>query len=197
MPPVAPVDKPLWWGGYRAEFKPISKEKHAALGDDIDAIRRDAQVIDTRQGRRFRIDISSYEFCEGKTEAEVEGFTVYVYTPAMCAIEKLRAVCQQMPEYHLVSHPTARARDFYDIYAVLTRTGLDLSLPENLELFRHIFAAKEVPLSHLGRIAEVREFHRPDWDAVRSSVVGETFEFDFYFDYVLADVAKLNSLWEE
>ena len=114
----------------------------------------------------------------------------------MCVIEKLRALCQQMPEYER-AHPTPRARDFYDIYATVTRKGLDLSLPENIELVRHIFNAKRAPLGLLAKLAETREFHRPDWDAVRNAVVGEVFDFDIYFDFVLEEVSKLKALWEE
>ena len=47
---------------------------------------------------------------------ELDDYTIYVYSPTMIAIEKLRAICQQMPEYALQRRPSARARDFYDIY---------------------------------------------------------------------------------
>ena len=93
--------------------------------------------------------------------------------------------------------PAHGSRDFYDIYATATRKGLDLSLPENLELVRHIFEAKRVSLGLLAKIAETREFHRSDWDAVRNAVVGEAFDFDIYFDFVLEEVSKLTALWEE
>ena len=51
----------------------------------------------------------------------------------MLLLEKLRALCQQMKEYEFSSHPTARARDFYDIHLVLTKTGTDLSTEENAD----------------------------------------------------------------
>lgn len=101
-----------------------------------------------------------------------------------------------MPDYGR-TNPTPRARDFYDIYAIVTRRAVDLSLPENLELFRHIFGAKRVPLALLARISESREFHRPDWDAVRDSVQGVVFEFDIYFDFVLDQVSRLEALRNE
>jgi hypothetical protein len=101
-----------------------------------------------------------------------------------------------MPEYAR-AHPTPRARDFYDIYTTVTRRGLDLALSENLELFGHIFLAKRVPLALLPRIVRTREFHRPDWAAVRDTVVGEVLGFDTYFDFVVEEVAKLDTLWNE
>ena len=72
----------------------------------------------------------------------------------MIALEKLRAICQQMPEYILQRRPSARARDFYDIHLVVSLTGMNLSSQENLELVRHIFAAKDVPLRLLGKIKD-------------------------------------------
>jgi len=37
------------------------------------------------QQRVFTIDISRWEFCEGKTETKLEEFTIYVYTPSKVA----------------------------------------------------------------------------------------------------------------
>jgi hypothetical protein len=59
-------------------------------------------------------------------------------------------------------------------------------------VLRHIFAAKEVPLEFLQLIAAQREFHRPDWDSVRLSISSDNLkEFDFYFDFVVEEVASL------
>jgi len=115
----------------------------------------------------------------------------------MIAIEKLRAICQQMPDYPLRRHPTARARDFYDIHLIAATSGMDFSTPANLELTRQIFAAKEVPLEFLGRIKNEREFHRPDWDSVRASSSGEVAGFDYYFDFVITRAESMKALWEE
>jgi hypothetical protein len=115
----------------------------------------------------------------------------------MIVLEKLRAICQQMPEYAQRTRPNARARDFYDIWCTLAATGLNLSAPQNTDLLRHIFAAKEVPLRLLAGIGEQREFHRPDWPAVVASVAGNVEEFDFYFDFVVEKVWALKPLWVE
>lgn len=195
VPPGLGFDPRPWWGGYVVEFKLIERTRAATLATDLQRMRIRARTIDTRQGRTFRIEISKHEYCAGKVPAQFEGRTIYVYTEEMCVIEKLRAICQQMPAYGRV-HPTARARDFYDIYTTVTRRAIDLALPESLEMFRAIFAAKEVPLSLLPHIAETREFHRPDWAAVRDAVAGEVLEFDFYFDFVVEEVSRLESLWK-
>ena len=185
-----------WWGGYYVEFKLIEQVRADALGNDPQRMRIQSEAVDAQQGRKFRVEISKHEYCEGKISAKIDGHTIYVYTEEMCVIEKFRAICQQMPEYGR-THPTPRARDFYDIYTTVTRRGLDLTLPENLELFRHIFAAKRVALGLLPRIADVRDFHEPDWEAVRAAVVGEVFDFSVYFDFVVEVASGLHALWNE
>jgi hypothetical protein len=196
VPPELTEDRATWWGGYYVEFKLIPKARAEALKSNPEQMRRQAETIAPRQGRKFRVDISKYEYCEGKTSADLDGHTVYVYTEEMCVVEKFRAICQQMPEYRR-THPTPRARDFYDIYTTVTRRGLDLGLSENLDLFRHIFGVKRVPLTFLPRVVETREFHRPDWAAVKDTVVGEVLDFDTYFDFVVEEASKLDSVWKE
>ena len=100
----------------------------------------------------------------------------------------------QMPEYPHRGRPAARARDFFDVYIVVKKCGADLASNANRELITHVFSAKDVPFLLLSKINEYREFHRPDWDAVRTSVVGPLEEFDFYFDLVLGE-ERLKSLW--
>jgi hypothetical protein len=108
----------------------------------------------------------------------------------MLVLEKLRAICQQMPEYRemVKSHPpAARARDFFDIYIITQKFPIDMNNPRIKELLTAIFAAKRVPLDYLNRILNYRDFHRRDFvslkDTVKSGV--ELKDFDFYFDYVI------------
>jgi hypothetical protein len=195
--PPEPPSHPHW-GGYRAEFKLIEKATFQRLGGDLEAMRRQSlSVGDPQASRKFRIEISKYEYCEGKEAVEVEDYLCYVYTPAMIAAEKLRAICQQMPAYPLVRHKAARARDFYDIYAVVTARRLDLSTREYVDLIRHVFEAKEVPLALLGKIPETRVFHVQEWSAVRDTLGEEDRGFDFYFDFVVGLLQKLKPLWVE
>jgi predicted nucleotidyltransferase component of viral defense system len=194
--PADPTGRPPTWGGYLAEFKLIDRRRFDQLGSD--GSRRQSLTIGPGTQRRvFRVEISKHEFCADKEERDLDGFTIYVYTPAMIAIEKLRAICQQMPEYTLVRYKTARARDFYDIYCILTEHDLDWSIPEHLELVRGIFEAKDVPLSFIPKIPETREFHRLDWPAVQDSVSGPLESYDYYFDAVVEATIGLYSLWEE
>jgi predicted nucleotidyltransferase component of viral defense system len=184
------------WGGYSVEFKLISKAKAAELAGDIDANRRNAAVLGLANERIFRIEISKYEYVEGKIEKELDAYTVFVYSPEMIAAEKFRALCQQMPEYAPVRNKRARARDFYDIHTVLSRTNIDLTTQQNHELLTAIFAAKDVPLKLLGQIGGQREFHEPDWPSVTLATAEPTREFQFYFDFVVEQVEKLKPLWD-
>jgi hypothetical protein len=195
--PANPDGRPPTWGGYRLEFKLIPLTHFEQLGGDLTAMRRQAEIVAPGQQRTFTIEISKHEYCAGKVEAELDGYTIYVYTPAMIAIEKLRAICQQMPEYTLVRNKRARARDFYDIVSILSEAHIDLATPENLDLARHIFAAKDVPLRLIARIPDTREFHRPDWPSVKDTIAGELQEYDVYFDAVAAATRALHPLWEE
>jgi len=185
------------WGGYEVSFKIIETEKYDAYSGDLDRARREAAVVGPLNQRVFNVQISKHEHCVGKCEVEFDDYTIYVYPPEMLAIEKLRAICQQMPEYTKRGHPAPRARDFYDIFTILTIMGVNLSSPSNLQLISDIFRAKDVELKLIGRISEYREFHRPDWPSVELSVTGELKEFDFYFDFVLEQSKLLKSLWVE
>ncbi len=198
-PKVLGPDKPPTWGGYLAEFKLIAKGPASNLKQEVDRMRREAHTIGPGQLRVFRVEISKHEFCLGKRKADLDGYSIYVYTPEMCVLEKLRALCQQMPDYpHTGDTKRARARDFYDIFETIEQLGIDLGTPENLELCRNIFSAKEVPLSLLQGLADMREFHRPDWELVRLTVPGNPREFDYYFNYILQVVLpRLKPLWEE
>lgn len=124
------------WGGYQVDFKIADRATYEKNKDDIEALRRNASLVGPEQKRTFRVDISKYEFVEPKEETEIDNYTVYVYTPAMLAIEKLRAICQQMPEYELRRNPKPRARDFYDIHAIVTAEKISITTPENIELLR-------------------------------------------------------------
>ncbi len=194
--PAVPGDDARW-GGYVVDFKIIQADLYAKLGGEPEALRRNAFITGPLQKRTFRIELSKHEFCRDKTETELDDYTVYVYTPEMLAIEKLRALCQQMPQYRGRVHKTARARDFYDIHLLVTQAGVNLSAPENIDLLKAIFGAKDVPLTLIPKIDTTREFHEPDWPAVQNAVSGELKGFDHYFNFVVEQTKSLESLWIE
>lgn len=159
-------------------------------------MQRSAQTVgEATQQRTFTIEISKGEFCGDKRRVTLDDYSIYVYSPTMIAIEKLRAICQQMPEYTLRKHKTSRARDFYDVRALVETIGVNLAAPASLALFKRIFGAKQVPLDLLPRIREYRAFHEAGWAYVESSVDEEVDPFDSYFDFVVGQVARLEALW--
>lgn len=51
---------------------------------------------------------------------DLEGYKIKVYTLEMIVYEKLRAICQKLPEYKYAQEPIkARPKDFYDIYMIM------------------------------------------------------------------------------
>jgi predicted nucleotidyltransferase component of viral defense system len=181
------------WGGYQVDFKIADRATYEKHGNDIEALRRNASLVGPEQKRTFKIDISKYEFVEPKEETEIDNYTVYVYTLPMMAVEKLRAICQQMTEYEMRRNAKPRARDFYDIHSIVTLGEINLTNAENVELVRNIFAAKSVPLSLIGNIKNTRDYHIIDWPAVEQSVAGELNDFDFYFGFVVELAEKLQA----
>lgn len=186
-----------FWGGYCIEFKVISQDKKDQLGDDIDTLRRHAEVIDSKNGKTYKIDISKYEHCTNKQELDFDGYSIYVYTPVMIVNEKLRAICQQMDEYREIvkTNRRQRSRDFFDIHNILTKLPETLNhfySDENKELLKSVFEIKKVPFDLIYKIKCERDFHKPNFNTVKNTVSStEVHDFDFYFDYVVSLIENL------
>jgi hypothetical protein len=173
----------------------LHEDRYKEIGGNKEDRSRQSLVIGPLNQRKFSIDLSKFEFTQGKLTRELDSFDIKVYAPEMIAIEKLRAICQQMPEYRLNRTPSARARDFFDIHLIATVTLMNFGSQESKDLLRNIFAAKDVPIEYLQLIAAQREFHRPDWDSVRNSIAQDSLkDFDFYFDFVLEQVSLMEPL---
>ena len=188
------------WGGYNGEFKVIEVADFERFGGDLTKARQQAWGIAPGGGaaRTFRIELSKFEHCAGARATSVEGHAVRVYTLSMIAVEKLRSLCQQMNEYTKQRTPSSRARDFYDIHAIVTEGGVNLAAETNRNLLRAVFEVKAVPLRLLALLEAYREVHRVRWSAVRDTIPADRVqEFDFYFDFVLRQVARLEPLWVE
>lgn len=196
QPQISTPDLPFW-GGYALEFKLAEPEIFEKYKARLQKLRsRHSLDVGPRQLKTFSIHFSKHEYCSGKQEHELDGYIIYAYPPQMIACEKVRAICQQAPEYRkmLKSRPgTPRARDFFDIQYLSEQYDLPWTGHKTAELLRAMFEAKKVPLSLLGRISEFRDFHRQGFPAVVATVrPGHKLrDFDFYFDYVLERVSQL------
>ena len=200
--PTKPSDKfNKRWGGYNAEFKLATKELWDRFSGHIEKVRRQAlPVSDGMQSeRKFRIEISKFEYCEDREEKVVEeSFSCQVYTPSLIAAEKLRSICQQMEEYGHRAHPAPRARDFYDIHALLTEGRVELSEASVHEMVQAVFETKSVPLQLLEHVPKYRDFHEAEWATVLNAIpAGRSRDYGFYFEFVVDQIRKLEPLWME
>lgn len=180
------------WKGYQLAFKVIDFDNYTPENEDKN--RREAHVIHDDNSTIFKVDISSYEYTEPKKLMEVEGTVFYVYTPEMILFEKLRALCQSMPEYRKIV-PTARnkgrARDFYDIWNLCQNFKIDCTSAENKSMLGLIFDAKKVPLHFLDLIEKYKDLQREDWVNVEDTITAKNEGYDFYFDFVLERIREL------
>ena len=185
-----------FWGGYQLTYKVIEQEKYDAFDGDLGKIRKQAIAVGAKRTLSFKIDISKYEYCKTKKKVELEGNSIFLYTPSMIVYEKLRAICQQMEKYREIvdTNQRQRARDFYDINKVCESfPGMELNDQDNLEILKGMFAIKKVPIDFLRKIKETREYHRPDFQTVQNTVTAKDKleSYDYYFDYVIRVVEKI------
>lgn len=198
-PGKMPDDLAAFWGGYLVEFKLISLERASALERDLAQMRREA--VKLGEGTKFTVDISRHEYTEDKQEHELLGYRIYVYSPAMIVSEKIRAICQQMPEYAGIVKRKGlgneRARDFVDIEALVTMFKVDLAEERVRHMVQQMFELKRVPLQLIARIAEVRDFHALGFAAVQATMKPgvKLAPFDHYHQFVTDQVKKLKPLW--
>ena len=178
-----------FWGGYTLEFKIIDYNNYVALKDNLAKLRVNAVPI-AGQNKKFKIDISKHEYCDGKVDFNIGNYTIQVYSLAMIVYEKLRAICQQNPKYKeiVVASQKDRFRDFFDIYNILESKGLreELLKAENLDVLKKIFAVKKVPLDFLKEIEKQKTLHQTGYLAVKASTSKDIKECDFYYDYVVS-----------
>lgn len=179
-----------FWGGYLCTFKVVDEAVYRQHQADPATLRRRAVPLRPNHSPVFELEFSKYEYVDQKTPLKIDGYRIFIYTAEMIAFEKLRAICQQLPDYGAIlpSHtPRARARDFYDIWLIMDERKIDPTEPENLNLIELIFAAKRVPTSFIRQIRDHLDLHREDWKSVELTVgPQETLQpFEFYADYVV------------
>lgn len=181
------------WGGYELQFKVLEFEK--GKDQSLEARRRLASSGD----RVVEIDISKSEYTGDYSIIYLDDFPIQVTTLEVIALEKMRALCQQLPGYGKRKHPTARARDFYDVSNLLDR-GVSLLTPKSLNMLKEVFGMKSVSRDLLLELPkrETLEFHRSDWNAVISSLPPKPKpqEFEHYHSIVGKLAQDLHSRWE-
>lgn len=192
-------DMKHFWGGYGLEFKLASADVFTQYSANLEELRK--RAINLGEGPKFLIDISRFEYVGGKQRVDFDGYVIYVYSPEMIVCEKLRAICQQMPEYGPIIKRdragTARPKDFVDIFVLMDVLKLDFTTETVRETLVSMFAMKKVPLEFLGKVPDSYEFHLAGFSSVKDTVASD-FQleaFDYYFKYTLALIDQLKPFW--
>jgi hypothetical protein len=180
-PETPKTGHPLWWKGWQCEFK-LVQQAHSRFSLEVQ--RRRAFIPEGSNTSKIMIDISEHEYCGLDQKKPISGVLVYGYSKELLILEKLRAICQQYPEYRFHSNKN-RARDFYDIYR-LSR-GLDNQLICRCrDHLNPVFDAKEVPVAMLKALwdEDFLAIQRLGFDQVGDSVEKPLFEFEIYLERV-------------
>ncbi len=185
-----------FWGGYEANFKIIDAATYEKYEGNDTALAAKAFAVNEEK-KNVKVDFGRFEYCESRITKPMYGYDIQIYTPQLIVFEKLRAICQQMPEYpESIGKPGEsaypRPRDFYDIHTILeskeiTLTPDDLISGNNLIHLEECFKAKRVPLMLLNNIKNTKDFHEQEEPKLIASVFNkEEYEgFDYYFNYVV------------
>lgn len=195
---------PPFWGGYYIEFKVIQDayyEKHKHNPQKLSTM---AESMEDNK-KKIEIDISLEEYTEPRISMDINEYTIYLYSPLMIVYEKIRALCQQLPEYPLASKEKTRARDLYDIYSAIStmlrknETDLreEILNPKNLYILQEMFNAKDVKFELMLKIRAYRDELKQDYEerVVPQIPTSESIpDFEFIFEYNLEIIEQLHQL---
>lgn len=125
----------------------------------------------------------------------LDGVEIYVYSPVLQVLEKIRAICQQHPDYKRSLNKN-RARDYYDIYSIVSLHKREKNFFSKLaEHFEPVFQAKEVPLELLteGTMfdSDFTSGQELGFAAVKGSVLGDIENFSFYVEQLKLLIASI------
>lgn len=200
--PMSQTQNHDFWGGYEILFKVISLDKWKEYNQDIEKARRGGSVIFHENGSpTFSIDISKFEYVEKKQLTTINDINLYIYLPLLIVAEKIRALCQKVPEYtteilHQKRQPLkSRARDFYDIYILKEHFPFDHNEEGFIETLNNVFEAKRVPMEYVYRIKDMKEYHASDFLSVKETSTDSILkdnDFDFFFNYVIDIINDLD-----
>jgi hypothetical protein len=172
-------NKPDWWGGWSFEFKLVS---FVHSDKSVEMKRRNAVIPEGANSSKIIVEISEHEYCKcGRTKV-INGISILGYSRELIVLEKIRAICQQHPEYKFKLSKN-RARDFYDIYELTKNIDDDFAHRCSLHL-ESVFKAKGVPILFLNSLWE-EDFidkQRRGFDQVKDTVQGKVYDFDFYLE---------------
>lgn len=189
------ADKPDFWSGWAVEFKLIEESKRN-LPEAQRA--REAIIPVGANSPKITIDISEHEYCGAIEKFKLKGSVINIYTRTLLLLEKVRAICQQHPDYPH-KEPDQRSRDYYDVERlwnkVLTDGNEEEFLNDCAKHLREVFDAKEVNLDLLEKIFNPTfvELQKSGWTAVEQTVKGDLGKFDYYNESLYLVVSEIKA----
>lgn len=183
-------NRPEWWSGWNCEFK-LCAHEHRKLS--LESRRRRALIPEGTNSSKIEIQISEHEYCGHVHSRMIQGVKVNGYTRALLVVEKLRAICQQHPDYKFKVRRN-RVRDVIDIYHLTTDHQSDRFLKECKSELPKTFKAKEVDPAFLDALFNNKEFVdnlRAGFPQVADTLTGRAYPFDTYLEYLRAFIKKI------
>lgn len=184
---------PDFWAGWAVEFKLIELTKKNQFAVELS---RSAIVPLGTNSPKIAIDISEHEFCGSHEEFKLGDTRVKVYSRALLILEKIRALCQQHPDYPFKS-TDQRSRDYYDIERIWSKALAEdshVKLIQECRRFIHqVFKAKDVSLELLDKIFDrgFIELQKQGWSTVQATVEGSLQEFEYYIESLRSLIAEI------
>lgn len=183
-PKVRKNGLPDFWSGWQLEFKLIEKSKKLLASEDKT---RQALIPKNTNTSKITLEISEFEYCGSIQKVNLKGSEVRAYSRVLIILEKVRAICQQHPDYAYAGNKQ-RTRDYYDIANLIEKSlkeskeNTDAFYAESKKHLENVFKAKEVPLDILERIfaADFLELQEKGWatvEATTSSYQRQSFEY--------------------
>lgn len=192
-PKIAKSGAPDFWNGWAVSFKLIENEKKTF---ELDKLRREAIWPEGSEGKNINLEISQHEYCDSIQKIELRGSIIRSYSRALLILEKLRALCQQHPDYPLKGDGH-RARDYYDISTLLnkyTLKGERHALIEECKLHLDgVFTAKAVEKNLLLKITgpEFTSIQAANWEQAKATISGDKQSFPYYVAVVKDFISDL------
>lgn len=186
---------PDFWSGWAVEFKIIEEHKNNLSPEERS---REALVPIGGSSPKITLDISEYEYCDSIENVKIKNVNVKSYSRTLLLLEKIRALCQQHPDYKLKGIDQ-RARDYYDIerlWQIVLQTGkTDAFLDDCAKHINNVFSAKGVDISLLEKIFEPDfiELQKSGWVAVQQTVSGKLSEFEYYNESLASLIKEIQN----
>lgn len=177
------------WTGWEFNFKLIDH------GHNYEGVKKSSKGImfPGAATNKIEIDLSEHEHCEPSITKNIDGVDVNLYSAPLIILEKIRALCQQHPDYKLINEKRKknRARDLYDISVVMDMyiglEGYENLVNQGKEHLDLVFESKYVSLEiidHLYTDKKYITFLEKGWNGFKQGVDIDLEPFDYYLERI-------------